>query len=195
LNQIEIDLIRRAKSGDRNAMAELAKIHSGAIYNVGMKMLQDNGEAEDVLQETLLTMIQKLKTFSYQSALSTWLYRIATNIALGKIREKSKREKEVQLNSLDFEPLGGNQILAWPDEVDLMWKNQSVQSCMKTAMEKLPDSYRAVFVMRDLEGMSIKETAELLELSESNVKVKLMRARLFLRDNLAKNLHCIEANA
>lgn len=176
-------------------MAELAKIHSGAIYNVGMKMLQDNGEAEDVLQETLLTMIQKLKTFSYQSALSTWLYRIATNIALGKIREKSKREKEVQLNSLDFEPLGGNQILAWPDEVDLMWKNQSVQSCMKTAMEKLPDSYRAVFVMRDLEGMSIKETAELLELSESNVKVKLMRARLFLRDNLAKNLHCIEANA
>ncbi len=195
MNQIEIDLIRRAKSGDRNAMAELAKIHSGAIYNVGMKMLQDNGEAEDVLQETLLTMIQKLKTFSYQSALSTWLYRIATNIALGKIREKSKREKEVQLNSLDFEPLGGNQILAWPDEVDLMWKNQSVQSCMKTAMEKLPDSYRAVFVMRDLEGMSIKETAELLELSESNVKVKLMRARLFLRDNLAKNLHCIEANA
>jgi len=193
LSRTETYLIEKATSGDSKAMAELVKIHSGAIYNIGVKLLQDRGEAEDVLQETLLTMMQKLNTFSGHSALSTWLYRIATNIALGKIREKKQRQKEVGLEELDFEPLSGRQILSWPEEVDLMWKNESNQSCMKAALEKLPDSYRAVFVMRDLEGMSIKETAELLELSESNVKVQLMRARLFLRDHLAKNLHCIEA--
>ncbi|MCH7613206.1 MAG: sigma-70 family RNA polymerase sigma factor [Candidatus Marinimicrobia bacterium] len=101
----------------------------------------------------------------------------------------------MELDKLDFEPLIGNQILSWPEEVEQMWKDQSIQSCMKAALEKLPESHRAVFVMRDLEGMSVKETATLLDLSESNVKVQLMRARLFLRDNLAKNLHCIEANA
>lgn len=157
--------------------------------------MQNETEAEDVLQETFLTMIQKLDTFGGKSALSTWLYRIATNIALGKIREKQKRNADMELDKLDFEPLTGNQILSWPEEVEQMWKDQSIQSCMKAALEKLPESHRAVFVMRDLEGMSVKETATLLDLSESNVKVQLMRARLFLRDNLAKNLHCIEANA
>ena len=157
--------------------------------------MQNETEAEDVLQETFLTMVLKLDTFGGKSALSTWLYRIATNIALGKIREKQKRNADMELDELDFEPLTGNQILSWPEEVEQMWKDQSIQSCMKAALEKLPESHRAVFVMRDLEGMSVKETATLLDLSESNVKVQLMRARLFLRDNLAKNLHCIEANA
>lgn len=157
--------------------------------------MQNETEAEDVLQETFLTMVRKLDTFAGKSALSTWLYRIATNIALGKIREKQKWKTDVELNDLDFEPLIGRQILSWPEEVEQMWKDQSIQACMKAALAKLPESHRAVFVMRDLEGISVKETATLLDLSESNVKVQLMRARLFLRDNLAKNLHCIEANA
>lgn len=157
--------------------------------------MQNETEAEDVLQETFLTMVRKLDTFAGKSALSTWLYRIATNIALGKIREKQKWKTDIELNDLDFEPLIGRQILSWPEEVEQMWKDQSIQACMKAALAKLSESHRAVFVMRDLEGISVKETATLLDLSESNVKVQLMRARLFLRDNLAKNLHCIEANA
>jgi len=195
LNHSETELIRQAISGDSNAMAALVKRNSASIYNVGLRLMQNETEAEDVLQETFLTMIRKLDTFAGKSALSTWLYRIATNISLSKIREKQKRERDVELDELDFEPLNGGQILSWPEEVGKMWKDQSVQACMKVALEKLPESYRTVFVMRDLEGMSVKETAELLDLSESNVKVRLMRARLFLRDNLAKNLNCIEANA
>ncbi|MCH7764746.1 MAG: sigma-70 family RNA polymerase sigma factor [Candidatus Marinimicrobia bacterium] len=195
MQQTETDLIKQAKSGDSKAMAGLVKRHSANIYNVGLRLMQNETEAEDVLQETFLTMVLKLDTFGGKSALSTWLYRIATNIALGKIREKQKRNADMELDKLDFEPLTGNQILSWPEEVEQMWKDQSIQSCMKAALEKLPESHRAVFVMRDLEGMSVKETATLLDLSESNVKVQLMRARLFLRDNLAKNLHCIEANA
>lgn len=194
MDQTETELIKQAKSGNSKAMAELVRQHSANIYNVGLRLMQNETEAEDVLQETFLTMIRKLDTFAGKSALSTWLYRIATNIALGKIREKQKRKADVELDALDFEPLTGNQILSWPEEVNQLWKDQSIQACMKAALKELPESYRSVFVMRDLEGLSVKETAKLLDLSESNVKVKLMRARLFLRDNMAKNLHCIEAN-
>lgn len=193
--QTEEQLIKKAKSGDTKAMAELVKYHSADIYNIGLRFMGNKSEAEDVLQETFLIMLKKLNTFEEKSALSTWLNRIASNIALGKLRDKKKREGDIELDNLDFEPLTGKQIKSWPEALDKMWKNQSVQSCLKTALIKLPESYRSVFVMRDLEGLSVKETASMLKLSESNVKVRLMRARLFLRDNLAKNLHCIEANA
>jgi len=195
LEQIEKELIQQAKSGDSTAMAELVKQHSSKIYNVGLRLMQNESEAEDVLQETFLIMIQKLDTFKENSTLSTWLYRIATNIALGKLRDKQNRQSDMDLDELEFEPLTGTQLLSWPEEVNQMWKDESIQSCMKAALEKLPESYRTVFVMRDLEGISVKRTANMLDLSESNVKVRLMRARLFLRDNMAKNLHCIEANA
>ncbi|MCH7613205.1 MAG: sigma-70 family RNA polymerase sigma factor [Candidatus Marinimicrobia bacterium] len=92
MQQTETELIKQAKSGDSKAMAELVKRHSTTIYNVGLRLMQDETEAEDVLQETFLTMVRKLDTFGGKSALSTWLYRIATNIALGKIREKQKRK-------------------------------------------------------------------------------------------------------
>ncbi len=193
--QTEEQLIKKAKSGDTKAMAELVKYHSADIYNIGLRFMGNKSEAEDVLQETFLIMLKKLNTFEEKSALSTWLNRIASNIALGKLRDKKKREGDMELDNLDFEPLTGKQIKSWPEALDKMWKNQSVQSCLKAALIKLPESYRTVFVMRDLEGLSVKETASMLKLSESNVKVRLMRARLFLRDNLAKNLHCIEANA
>ncbi len=195
MEQIEKELIQQAKSGDSTAMAELVKQHSSNIYNVGLRLMQNESEAEDVLQETFLIMIQKLDTFKENSTLSTWLYRIATNIALGKLRDKQNRQSDMDLDELEFEPLTGTQLLSWPEEVNQMWKDESIQSCMKAALEKLPESYRTVFVMRDLEGISVKRTANMLDLSESNVKVRLMRARLFLRDNMAKNLHCIEANA
>lgn len=195
MEQIEKELIQQAKSGDSTAMAELVKQHSSKIYNVGLRLMQNESEAEDVLQETFLIMIQKLDTFKENSTLSTWLYRIATNIALGKLRDKQNRQSDMDLDELEFEPLTGTQLLSWPEEVNQMWKDESIQSCMKAALEKLPESYRTVFVMRDLEGISVKRTANMLDLSESNVKVRLMRARLFLRDNMAKNLHCIEANA
>ena len=193
--QTEEQLIKKAKSGDTKAMAELVKYHSADIYNIGLRFMGNKSEAEDVLQETFLIMLKKLNTFEEKAALSTWLNRIASNIALGKLRDKKKREGDMELDNLDFEPLTGKQIKSWPEALDKMWKNQSVQSCLKAALIKLPESYRTVFVMRDLEGLSVKETASMLKLSESNVKVRLMRARLFLRDNLAKNLHCIEANA
>lgn len=195
MEQTETELIQKAKSGDTKAMAILVKQHSANIYNVGLRLMQNESEAEDVLQETFLIMLKKLGTFEEKSALSTWLYRIATNIALGKIRDKKKREAEMNLDDLIFEPLTGRQLKSWPEDVDKMWKDQSIQSCLKAALNLMPESYRVVFVMRDLEGLSVKETASMLKLSESNVKVRLMRARLFLRDNLADNLHCIEANA
>lgn len=195
MDQSEIELIKQAKNGDSQALAKLVKKHSSAIYNVGLRLMQNESEAEDVLQETFLTMVQKLNMFAGKSALSTWLYRIATNVALGKLRDNQKWQSHKDLNDLDYEPLTGSQILTWPEEVDQMWKDQSIQSCMKAALNELPESYRAVFVLRDLEGMSIKRTAKMLDLTEANVKVRLMRSRLFLRDKMAKNFHCIEANA
>ena len=98
MEQIEKELIQQAKSGDSTAMAELVKQHSSKIYNVGLRLMQNESEAEDVLQETFLIMIQKLDTFKENSTLSTWLYRIATNIALGKLRDKQNRQSDMDLD-------------------------------------------------------------------------------------------------
>jgi RNA polymerase sigma-70 factor (ECF subfamily) len=191
----ETALLDRAKAGDKSAMSELIHSHTHSVYNVGLRILQDPMEAEDVLQETFLQFMHSLNSFRGDSSLGTWLYRVATNKALEKIRKKNKAGVQVELEDLDDEPLKGSDIRSWPEDVAQLWKENSVQSCLKEALASLPDGNRSVFILRDLEGYSTKETAEALNLSVANVKIKLMRARLFLRDKMAHNLHCVEANS
>jgi len=195
LNPNETALLDRAKAGDKSAMSELIQLHTHSVYNIGFRILQDPMEAEDVLQETFIQFMRSLNSFRGDSSLGTWLYRVATNKALEKIRKKNKSGVQIDLEELDYEPLKGSEIRSWPEDVDQLWKENSVQSCLKEALASLPDGNRSVFILRDLEGYSTKETADALNISQANVKIKLMRARLFLRDKMAHNLHCVEANS
>ncbi len=173
------------RSGDRAEFARLVEAYSGVIFRLGMKMLDDPQDAEDILQETFIKAFRHLKNFDGRSSLSTWLYRIATNEALMLIRKRKNipvsldepSETETQIE----EPI---QIVDWccmPEE-ELM--SSEARAYMSRAVEQLPPTLRAVFVLRDLEGLSTEETSNVLKLSEAAVKTRLSRARMRLREQL-----------
>jgi RNA polymerase sigma-70 factor (ECF subfamily) len=193
--ELDAKLVEYAKNGDKEALSKLVTMYSPRIYNLAMRIMRNQEDAEDVLQETFLKMINKLKTFRGDSAFYTWLYRIGTNVALGKIREKKHIDDFVSVDGPEFENIKGAGLSDWPDHLDEQMDKDYFQKCLKKAMDDLPDHYRAVFVLRDLENLSTREAAEILDISEANVKVRLMRARLFLRDQLAHHLKCVEVIA
>ena len=153
--------------------------------------MQNAEDAEDVLQETFIIMLNKIDTFEGKSTLYTWLYRVATNVALGKLRKKKSIKDATSFDDIEFENIASLEIADWPDHLEEKFDTVEFRDCLNKAMDELPDHYRTVFILRDLEGHSTKNTAKILDISDANVKVRLMRARLYLRDQMAYHLKCI----
>jgi len=190
-NVSEDTLISNAKNGDKEAISTLVNQYSSRIYAIAFRLMQNEEDAEDVLQETFIIMLNKLYTFEGKSSLYTWLYRVATNVALGKLRKKKYINDSESFDNIEFENISSAGAVEWPDHIEEKFDNEEFRKCLDKAMNELPDHYRAVFILRDLEGHSTKNTAKILEISESNVKVRLMRARLYLRDQILYHLKCI----
>jgi RNA polymerase sigma-70 factor (ECF subfamily) len=174
------------KAGDRSEFARLVEANYELVYRLAIRMLNDPQDAEDVLQETFLKALRGLKNFDGRSSLSTWLYRIATNEALMLIRRKKpdlvSTDEPVETEDGEQEPV---QIVDWcclPED-ELM--SAEAQHYLDEAIGRLSPSLRAVFVLRDLQGLSTQETGEVLNLSETAVKTRLSRARLRLREDLS----------
>lgn len=187
----ESTLISSAQKGDKKAISLLVNQYSARIYAIAFRLMQNEEDAEDVLQETFIIMLNKLNTFEGKSSLYTWLYRIATNVALGKLRKKKNIDDSMPFDKIEFENISSLEIADWPDHLEEEFDTKEFHKCLKKAMDELPDHYRAVFILRDLEGHSTRNTAKILEISEANVKVRLMRARLYLRDQLVYHLKCV----
>ena len=175
----------RLKSGDRDAFAEIVEQHSPQIYNLSLRMMGDPAEAEEILQETFLQAFKHIGAFRGQSKLGTWLYRIATNQALMRLRRK--RPLYISLDNQEEEGATDSSphLADWSVLPESEMLNREARAEMDKAIIALPEKLRVVFILRDLEGLSTAETAEALELSISAVKSRLMRARLNLRDQLA----------
>ena len=189
MNQEVKSLVEALHRGDRYACDDLVQQFSGKIYNVALRLTGHPAEAEEVLQETFINACRGAEAFAGRSSLSTWLYRIATNNGLMRLRKK-----ETPMVSLDAPPLhvNENQAELWPRQLeDWDWDPETItlsgelQQVMDEAVAELPEQLRSVFVLRDLEGMSTQETAEVLDISPGNAKVRLHRARLMLREHLA----------
>jgi RNA polymerase sigma-70 factor (ECF subfamily) len=183
--ETEIDLTQ-LRSGDKAAFAQVVELYADPLYNLALKLLGNRQEAEDALQETFLNAYKAIGGFEGRSSLNTWLYRIAYNTSL-----MQRRKKRAETVSID-EPLTlgdgqtvPRQFFDWCclPERDLL--SEEALEKMDEAIQQLPDSLRVVFVLRDIEGLSTSETGEVLELSESAVKSRLHRARLFLREELS----------
>ena len=189
MSEIEkpIDL-EALKAGSREAFAQMVDQTSGHIYHVALTILGDEQDAEDVLQETYLKALRSLPTFEGRSSLMTWLYRIAVNEALMAVRRRKPQALSVEEPDPD---LGGEAESQEMEIVDFCCLPEgellSAESrrALDQAVQHLPASLRVVFVMRDMEGLSIQDTAEALGLSENNVKTRLLRARLRLRQELS----------
>lgn len=183
----EAKLVAKAVEGDRQALAEIVAQNERLVYNVALRLLADAKEAECVLQETFLKVLEALPNFKGQSSLSTWIYRIATNLALMRLRTRKKQtepleeaDSQVSQNALEAfnRAVGNNPLQAV--------MNQELRQAMEQAIKQLPDKFRSVFVLKDIEGFSLKEIAEMLDMNLATVKTNLHRARLFLRDHLAE---------
>ena len=182
----ENELVARAKDGDKKALSLLVQTYSERIYNLALKILRNREDAEDVLQESFMTVVEKINSFDGRSSFFTWIYRVATNASLMKLRKKRMIFTEFPDNP-DLEKSFEN--LAFVDlsqDPSFNLDNKELKKILDKAIGALPEIYRAVFILRDLEYLSIRETSKILEISEENVKIRLRRARLFLRDKITE---------
>jgi RNA polymerase sigma-70 factor, ECF subfamily len=183
----DIELVHAAQRGDQRAFAQLVEKYEPRVYNLARKMMRDPLDAEDVLQETFISVFRHLKDFQGDSSFSTWLYRIATNASLMKLRGRKMPPLSLDepVESGYDDSVLPREIVDWgitPEEALL---SGEVRAQMDAAVDALPELLRAVFVLRDIEGLSVQETAEVLSISVPNVKTRLHRARLLLREKLS----------
>jgi RNA polymerase sigma-70 factor (ECF subfamily) len=167
---------------------QILRDYAPKIYNLARRMLGSDSDAEDVTQEVLLTLFQKLPSFRGESALGTWIYRITVNAAL-RYRDKRARwaAREVRDPLENFLPDGHHlgPVRRWSVSPDAELLNEETHRLIEAAIAELPEMYRDVYVLADVEGLPNEEIAELLGLSLSATKSRLHRARLFLRNALA----------
>jgi RNA polymerase sigma-70 factor (ECF subfamily) len=177
--------IAALQAGDRAEFARLVESYSSRIYRLAMKMLQNQQDAEDILQETFIKAYKALPQFESRSSLSTWLYRIATNEALMFLRRKYPDQISVEQPTDEDEEQAPYEIVDWCclPEGELM--SAEARANLERNVEALPQSLRVVFLLRDVEGLSTRDAAEILDLSETAVKTRLSRARLRLRELLS----------
>lgn len=179
--------LKTLQTGDRSEFARFVDAYSAQVYRLALKMLSNPQDAEDVLQNTFIKALQHIDNFEGRSSLSTWLYRIAANEALMVIR---KRRPETSLTDLvpeedessNYTPENLTDWCCLPEEE---FVNAEARVQLDHAIQRLPVSLRVVFLLRDIEGLSIEETSQALNLTETTIKTRLLRARLRLREDLA----------
>jgi RNA polymerase sigma-70 factor, ECF subfamily len=176
---LDEELVSRAAGGDLRAFGELVVRHQDRVYGLALHLLRDPSESEEVVQETFLAALEKLSTFRGDAAFGTWLHRVAANAAL------VGEPVEELLPRFDAD---GHLLQApghdWSKRADEQLSDQQLRRGIAAAVQNLPDDYRIVFVLRDVEGLSSEEMAALLGISVAAVKSRLHRARLALRAKL-----------
>ena len=185
-NEESLDLEALQKK-DKRAFAKLVDQNSDHMYRLALKLTGNPQDAEDVVQETFIKAFKYIKSFEGRSKVSTWLYRIATNEALMLLRKRKDGvthiDDGIETDDGDILPI---QIVDWCCLPEKEIISEETRRVMKEAALQLSDSNRAAFLLRDVEGLSTREAADTLEISESALKVRLMRARLQLREVLSE---------
>ncbi|MGE5817931.1 MAG: RNA polymerase sigma factor [Deltaproteobacteria bacterium] len=186
------ELIERLKNGDEDALEALFNLYASRLYNVAHKILGDGADTQEVIQDVFWTAFRKAKTFRGSAQLSTWLYRLTVNAALGKIR-RSKKSKEVEYEEFlpKFQEDGHHlvrPVVDWSNALEENYAKREIQEVLKQALDMLTPLDKSVVVLSDLEGLSDKEIAAAVGITLAAVKTRLHRARLFLRGKLAVRL-------
>lgn len=191
--QSDAELVELARNGDLESFEVLISRYEQKVYSLSMRMLRQRQDAEDVTQQTFLNVMEHLTQFRGESSFSTWILRIATHASLKIIRKrkglKTVPYDETRVGNRDLEPIPHPEFIAsWKDIPEKLLLSNELKELLDEALGELDEKYRIVFLLRDIEGLSIKETAEVISLSESNTKVRLLRARLQLREKLTRVL-------
>mgnify|MGYP000865983053 FL=1 len=186
-HQDEQLLLAALRQREAQAFATLFELYSDKIYRLALSLLKEEAAAEGVVQDAFLRLIERLDQFEGRSGLGTWLYRIAYNLSVDRLRQ---RRPEV---ILDDEGEDGRlpapmHVVDWTQWPEQLLSDAEVTAELDKAIAALPEKFRVVFVLREVEGLSTEETAQITGLSLSATKVRLHRARLFLREQLTQSL-------
>jgi len=181
----ETALLSRIQAGDKAACAECIEIHSPAVYRLALRLMENEQEAEDVVQETFINAFKAIDSFEGRASLATWLYRITYNAAMMRLRRPAPQMLSVdETLSSETQVVVPRQLFDWCCLPEEDFESDEVRLELENAIREMPESLKAVFVLRELEGLSTAEAAETLEVSEGAVKVRLHRGRLWLRERL-----------
>jgi RNA polymerase sigma-70 factor, ECF subfamily len=183
------ELVERARKKDFGAFEQLLDRYEDKIFRLAYRFVRNESEAKEVLQDTFLSIWRKLDTFKGDAQFGSWLYRVAANTALMRLRAQ-RRHPEVSTEELpvgyldnygQVPPAGEN----WARRPDDELQSDELRRHIQTAVDALPEIYRTVFLLRDVEGLSTEETGEILGISVPTVKTRLHRARIALRDTIS----------
>ena len=183
----DLELIKRFTNGCTFSFETIVSRYETKVHNLAMRLTRNSEDAEEVLQDVFVTVYRKISGFEGKAKFSSWLYRITVNASFMKLR-KRKQDKSVSLD--DMLPHLQNKAItqrnAFGARCDSLAMNNEIKDALEGAIEKLPEEYRAVFVLRDIDGLSNKEVGEILNLSIPAVKSRLHRSRLMLRKKLKR---------
>lgn len=194
----EEELIVKAQQGDEDAFAQLLDIHQGKVYGLTLRLTGSPEDAMELTQEAFFNAWRGLPSFKRDSKFSTWLYRLATNVTIDFLR-KEKRRRSLPLSPLSMDEDDDQRILDIPDHrftPQSEAERRELQEAVHRGLEKLSDEHRQVLVLRELNGLSYGEIAQVLQIEEGTVKSRISRARLALRKILLEdgNFSYLEAS-
>jgi len=177
----DADLVARLQRGDESAFEAIVRAHSGRLLSVARRFLGNNEDAQDAVQDAFIRAFKAIHTFEARAQLHTWLHRILVNTALMKLRERRRRPTESIDDLLPSYSADGHQAVASRDWSDAVLERKETAGIVRQAIARLPDQYREVLVLRDIEEKDTAEAAEILGTTSNVVKVRLHRARQALR--------------
>jgi RNA polymerase sigma-70 factor (ECF subfamily) len=180
-------LLARLKAGDDDAFEVLVRTYAPRLIAVARRYVGSDDAAQDCVQEAMLAAFKGLESFEGRSSLATWLHRITVNAALQALRRRGARNEvsiDPWLPSFDEDGFLEGPSTTTALDAEALLNEADVREQVRAAIDRLPDSYRNVLLLRDIEGLSIKESADMLEISETNAKVRLHRARSALKKEL-----------
>lgn len=182
----EAALIREAKKGKEQAFTKLVRAYEGTVYSFAYKVCRDRDKAAETVQDTFISIYQRLKQFDGRSKFSTWLYSIVTNNCLMKRRKSKLDEASLSIHAFDSDngPALDELLVGDKDTPLGQTAEAELREQLDKAITKLGLDYRVVFVLRDIEGLKAEEVAKILKLSVPAVKSRLRRARIFLKNEL-----------
>lgn len=185
----DADLVARLQRGDETAFEAIVRAHGGRLLSVARRFLGNNEDAQDAVQDAFIRAFKAIHTFEARAQLHTWLHRILVNTALMKLRERRRRPTESIDDLLPTYSANGHQTVASRDWSDAVLERKETASVVRQAIAMLPDAYREVLVLRDIEEKDTAEAAEILGTTSNVVKVRLHRARQALRTLLDREFH------
>jgi len=187
----DADILQRISGGDRNAFELLMRRYNRPLYRTARGILKDDAEAEDVLQDAYLLAFRNLAKFRGESSLSTWLTRIVVNEAIARARKTGRRAEIIQLGSepeWDNGTAEASMNQPTPAQPEQIVQRAEVRRLIEKKIDGLPEAFRIVFIMRELEEMTVEETAACLDIPEATVRTRHFRAKGLLREALSSEI-------